>query len=94
MLQVRFPRATVLVLTPELIARITYLPYRIMMPMPTFIVIMCDAVPAGITLPPTRCIYRRRYGDGFAKVLTKRFAQPVEHIDYSVHLAINLLRER
>ncbi len=94
MAAVRFPQATILVLTPELVARYNYLPYRITMPMPTSIVIMWRPVPAGITLPPTRCIYRRRLWDGFANVLARRFAQPVEHVRMRAQLAMKHLRER
>ncbi|HAI3705838.1 TPA: AAA family ATPase [Escherichia coli] len=80
-LQVRFPRATVLVLTPELIARynLPAIPHN-----------DADAdihrhYVATLCLQVLRCrphavFTAEDYGDGFAKVLTKRFAQPVEHI--------------
>ncbi|HCP6342195.1 TPA: AAA family ATPase [Escherichia coli] len=80
-LQVRFPRATVLVLTPELIARynLPAIPHN-----------DADAdihrhYVATLCLHVLRCrphavFTAEDYGDGFAKVLAQRFAQPVEHV--------------
>lgn len=80
-LQVRFPRATVLVLTPELIARynLPAIPHN-----------DADAdihrhYVATLCLQVLRCrphavFTAEDYGDGFAKVLAQRFAQPVEHV--------------
>lgn len=80
-LQVRFPRATVLVLTPELIARynLPAIPHndadadihR------HYVATLCLQV---LHCRPHAVFTAEDYGDGFAKVLTKRFAQPVEHI--------------
>ncbi|MCV5791387.1 ATPase, partial [Escherichia coli] len=79
--QVRFPRATVLVLTPELIARynLPAIPHndadadihR------HYVATLCLQV---LHCRPHAVFTAEDYGDGFAKVLTKRFAQPVEHI--------------
>ncbi len=80
-LQVRFPRAMVLVLTPELIARynLPAIPHN-----------DADAdihrhYVATLCLQVLRCrphavFTAEDYGDGFAKVLALRFAQPVEHV--------------
>ncbi|QJU25943.1 AAA family ATPase [Escherichia coli] len=80
-LQVRFPRATVLVLTTELIARynLPAIPHN-----------DADAdihrhYVATLCLHVLRCrphavFTAEDYGDGFAKVLAQRFAQPVEHV--------------
>ncbi|HBE6262225.1 TPA: AAA family ATPase [Escherichia coli] len=80
-LQVRFPRATVLVLTTELIARynLPAIPHN-----------DADAdihrhYVATLCLQVLRCrphavFTAEDYGDGFAKVLAQRFAQPVEHV--------------
>ena len=77
----RFPRATVLVLTPELIARynLPAIPHndadadihR------HYVATLCLQV---LHCRPHAVFTAEDYGDGFAKVLTKRFAQPVEHI--------------
>lgn len=80
-LQVRFPQAHILVLTPELIARFN-LPaiphndddadiHR------HYVATLCLQI---LRCRPHVVFTAEEYGDGFAKVLTQRFAQPVEHI--------------
>ena len=80
-LQVRFPQATILVLTPELVARynLPAIPHN-----------DADAdihrhYVATLCLQVLRCrphavFTAEDYGDGFANVLARRFAQPVEHV--------------
>ena len=80
-LQVRFPQATILVLTPELVARynLPAIPHN-----------DADAdihrhYVATLCLQILRCrphavFTAEDYGDGFANVLARRFAQPVEHV--------------
>lgn len=80
-LQVRFPQATFLVLTPELVARynLPAIPHN-----------NADAdihrhYVATLCLQILRCrphavFTAEDYGDGFANVLARRFAQPVEHV--------------
>lgn len=80
-LQIRFPQATILVLTPELIARY-HLPaiphndadadiHR------HYVATLCLDV---LRCRPQAVFTAEEYGDGFAKVLAQRFAQPVAHI--------------
>ncbi|EHU49515.1 nadR transcriptional repressor / NMN adenylyltransferase [Escherichia coli DEC2E] len=80
-LQVHFPQATILVLTPELVARynLPAIPHN-----------DADAdihrhYVATLCLQILRCrphavFTAEDYGDGFANVLARRFAQPVEHV--------------
>lgn len=94
-LQVRFPQATILVLTPELVARynLPAIPHN-----------DADAdihrhYVATLCLQVLRCrphavFTAEDYGDGFANVLARRFAQPVEHVRMAPQLAMKRLRER
>ena len=94
-LQVRFPQATFLVLTPELVARynLPAIPHN-----------NADAdihrhYVATLCLQILRCrphavFTAEDYGDGFANVLARRFAQPVEHVRMARPVGDEALRER
>lgn len=80
-LQLRFPRANILVLTPELVAsyNLTAIPpndadediHR------HYVATICLQV---LHCRPQAVFTAEDYGDGFVKVLAQRFAQPVKHI--------------
>lgn len=80
-LQLRFPRANILVLTPELIAS-----YNLAAIPPNdadedihrhYVATICLQV---LHCRPQAVFTAEDYGDGFVKVLAQRFAQPVKHI--------------
>lgn len=94
-LQVRFPQATFLVLTPELVARynLPAIPHN-----------NADAdihrhYVATLCLQILRCrphavFTAEDYGDGFANVLARRLPNPLNTFEWRAQLAMKRLRER
>ncbi len=78
-LQVRFPQATILVLTPELVARynLPAIPHNDADIHRHYVATLCLQI---LRCRPHAVFTAEDYGDGFANVLARRFAQPVEHV--------------